>query len=182
MSSRIEKLYKEKIRPELQKDLKLDNIMQVPRISKIVLNIGVKDAVSDSKSLNLVHDVLTKIAGQAAVKTKAKKSIAGFKLREGVAIGVMVTLRKDRMYNFLDKLINIALPSVRDFQGVKIKFDGNGNYNLGIRDWFVFPEVDYNEIDKSRGLNVTIHTTTSDDNNARALFKKLDMPFQRERK
>lgn len=179
MSSRLEELYKTKLRSELQKNLKLENVMQVPRISKIVLNIGAKDAVGDSKALNGAHEVLTQIAGQMPVKTRARKSIAGFKLREGAPIGVMVTLRKENMYNFLDKLINISLPGVRDFQGVKTKFDGQGNYNLGIRDWFIFPEVDYDKIDKSRGLNITIHTTANDDESAHALLDAFDMPFQR---
>lgn len=180
MNSRLEELYKSKLRSELLKDLKLKNIMQVPRISKIVLNVGVKDAVGDSKALNAVHAVISGIAGQNAVKTRARKSIAGFKLREGAPIGVTVTLRKNKMYDFLDKLINVALPGVRDFQGVTKKFDGNGNYNLGIRDWFVFPEVDYDEIDKSRGLNISIHTTAHEDESARMLLEKFNMPFQKD--
>ena len=179
MDSRLEKLYKSKLRLDLFKDLKLENVMQVPRVSKIVLNIGVKDAVGDSKVLNTVQDVMSRIAGQNAVRTRARKSIAGFKLREGSPIGVMVTLRKQKMYDFLDKLINIALPGVRDFQGVTVNFDGSGNYNVGIRDWFVFPEVDYDQIDKSRGLNISIHTTAKDDETARALLEKFDMPFQK---
>jgi len=180
MTSRLEKLYKDKLRSDLQKELKLDNIMQVPRICKIVVNTGVKDAVGDSKALNLVQEIINKITGQHSMKTVARKSIAGFKLREGAPIGVMVTLRKDRMYAFLDKLINVVLPAVRDFQGVTKNFDGNGNYNLGIKDWFVFPEVDYDEIDKSRGLNITIHTTSDNDEAARALLKSLNMPFKRD--
>jgi large subunit ribosomal protein L5 len=179
MKSRLEDLYKEKIRPNLLKELNLKNIMQVPKVSKIVINIGVKDAVVDSKVLTGVKSILEKIAGQAVVTTRAKKSIAGFKLREGVAIGACVTLRKERMYNFLDKLINIALPSVRDFHGLNIKLDGHGNYNIGIRDWMVFPEVDYDKIDKIRGLNIAIQTTAKSDEHAYALLKGFDMPFKR---
>lgn len=177
--SPLEELYNTKLRFDLQKELKLENIMQVPRISKVVLNTGVKEAVGDSKVLNGIQEVINKIAGQASVRTRARKSIAGFKLREGFPIGVTVTLRKDKMYSFLDKLINIALPAVRDFQGVGKKFDGNGNYNLGIKDWFVFPEVDYDEIDRARGLNISIHTTASSDNEAYALLKGFNMPFSK---
>jgi large subunit ribosomal protein L5 len=179
MSSRLEELYKDKLRADLQAKLKLKNLMQVPKLSKISLNVGVKDAVGDSKVLNGVKETMGKIAGQAAVKTLAKKSIAGFKLREGFPIGVMVTLRRDAMYDFLDKLINVALPAVRDFQGVTTKFDGNGNYNLGVRDWFVFPEVDYDRVDRSRGLNVSIQTTAKDDAEAYELLKSFNMPFKR---
>jgi large subunit ribosomal protein L5 len=182
MSSRLEKLYNDTLRSELQKKLKLKNVMQVPRLSKIVLNVGVKEAVNDGKILNNVKEVIDKIAGQASVKTLAKKSIAGFKLREGSPIGVMVTLRKDRMYNFLEKLINLALPAVRDFQGVTTKFDGRGGYNLGITDWFVFPEVDYDVIDRTHGINISIHTTAEDDNAAYELLKGFSMPFRKESK
>lgn len=179
MKSRLDTLYRERIRAELKEELKLDNIMQVPVVSKIVLNVGVKDAVADSKSLAFVKDVLEKIAGQAAVKTLARKSISGFKLRQGMPIGVMVTLRRENMYHFLDKLINVVLPSVRDFQGVTKNFDGNGNYNLGIKDWMVFPEIDYDKVDKIRGLNVTIQTTARNDKEAYSLLKKFNMPFQK---
>lgn len=179
MEARLQESYKKKLRFELQKELKLENIMQVPRISKIVLNVGVKDAVGDSKVLNLIQEVISSVAGQFAVKTRARKSIAGFKLREGFPIGVMVTLRGAKMYHFLDKLVNVVLPAVRDFQGVTRNFDGNGNYNLGIRDWFVFPELDYDSIDKSRGLNITIHTTAKDDDSGRALLKGFNVPFRK---
>ncbi len=179
MKSRLEELYVGQIREELKQELNLDNIMQVPRLVKIVLNIGVKEAVSDSKALNGIKDILEQISGQAVVKTKARSSIAGFKLRKGVAIGAMVTLRRARMYHFLDKLINVVLPSVRDFQGVSLKFDGNGNYNLGIKDWMVFSEVDYDKVDKSRGLNITIQTSAFQDDHAAALLKKFSMPFKR---
>lgn len=179
MKSRLESLYTTEIRPRLKEELGLKNIMQVPRLEKIVLNIGVKEAVADSKVLNGVKDILDQIAGQSSVKTKARISIAGFKLRQGVAIGAMVTLRNSAMYHFLDKLLNIVLPAVRDFQGVGIKFDGNGNYNLGIKDWMVFPEVDYDKIDKNRGLNITIQTSSLSDAHARALLEKFNMPFKR---
>jgi len=177
MKSRLEDLYKTKIHPELKKELGLSNGMEVPVITKIVLNIGVKEAVSDSKVVNHVKETLDKIAGQSSVKTLARQSIATFKLRQGMPIGVMVTLRKSRMYHFLDKLINMVLPSVRDFQGVKPVCDGHGNYNLGIRDWMVFPEVDYDKIDRIRGMNITIHTTAQNDAQALALLKKFNMPF-----
>ena len=178
MKSRLEELYKTKYRDALAKELGITNVMRVPRITKIVLNIGIKEAVADTKVLNVAQEILSKIAGQAAVRTYARKSIAGFKLREDSPIGVKVTLRSDRMYHFLDKLINIALPCVRDFQGVPTKFDGQGNYNLGVTDWMIFPEVDYDKVDKSRGLNITIGTTAKDDNEARALMKYFSMPFK----
>lgn len=180
MESRLEKLYKETIRGNLQKELGLSNIMQVPKISKIVLNIGVKDAVGDSKVLNAVKKTIEQITGQAAVKTVAKKSIAGFKLREGMPIGVCVTLRRHKMYDFLDKFINVALPRVRDFQGLSLKFDRQGNYNVGIKDWMVFPEIDYDKVDRVRGLNVTIQTTAKEDEHALALLKSFNMPFKKE--
>jgi large subunit ribosomal protein L5 len=178
MKSRLEELYKTKIRQELQKELKLKNVMEIPAISKIVLNVGVKEAVADSKVIVQVKEIVDQIAGQFAAKTLSKKSIASFKLRKGIPIGVMVTLRRSNMYHFLDKLINIVLPAVRDFQGVSPVFDGHGNYNIGIKDWMVFPEVDYDKTDKNRGMNITIHTTASNDEQALALLKKFNMPFQ----
>jgi len=178
MNVRLEALYSEKIRPALQKDLGVSNVMQVPRLKKIVINTGVKEAVSDSKVLNAVKEVIDRIAGQYSVKTVAKKSIAGFKLREGALVGVMVTLRGKRMYAFLDKLIHLALPCVRDFQGVSTSFDGRGNYNLGIKDWMIFPEVDYTTVDHSRGLNISIETSATSDEHARALLKQFNMPFK----
>jgi large subunit ribosomal protein L5 len=177
--SRLEDLYKTKIRPELAKELKMENLMEVPAIDKIVVNIGIKDGVSDSKVVTQAKDIIDKIVGQFSVKTLAKKSIATFKLRKGMPIGVRVTLRRTRMYHFLDKLVNIVLPSVRDFQGVPTKFDGTGNYNLGIADWINFPEVDYDKVDRSRGLNITIHTTATNDEHALALLKKFNMPFRK---
>lgn len=178
MKSRLEIQYKDQMRSELAGKLGV-NVMQVPRIEKIVVNMGVKEAVSDGKVLNSIRDILTQITGQTAVKTTARNSIAGFKLRAGVAIGTKVTLRGDRMYHFLDKLINLALPCVRDFQGVTHSFDGNGNYNLGIKDWMIFPEIDYDMVDKARGMNITIQTTAENDEHARALLDGFKMPFKR---
>jgi large subunit ribosomal protein L5 len=179
MKSRLEELYNTKIKFELQKELDLQNVMQIPKISKMVLNIGAKDAVTDNKVINGIKQILSNIAGQCAVSTKAKKSIAGFKVREGMAIGTMVTLRGTKMYHFLDKLINVVLPAVRDFQGTTTNFDDHGNYNLGIKDWMVFPEVDYDKIDKSRGMNITIQTTALSKGTAQALLKKFNMPFRK---
>ena len=178
MKSRLEELYKSKIRTELKEKLNLKNIMEVPRLSKVVINMGVKEAVGDSKILNNIKGILELIAGQVVVKTKAKKSVAGFKLREGMSIGASVTLRGSSMYNFLDKLINLALPSVRDFQGLSTKFDGRGNYNLGLKDWMIFPEIDYDNVDKARGMNITIATTADSDVKGLALLKSFKMPFK----
>ncbi len=175
--ARLEKLYKETLVPALQKELGLKNVMQVPKVSKVVLNIGVKEAVSDKKVLQSVRGILSKIAGQAAVETIAKKSIAGFKIRQGMPLGTKVTLRGRRMYEFLDQLINLALPTVRDFRGVPAKFDKRGNYNLGIKEWVVFPGVDYDSFGKVFGLNVSIETTTTNDKHAYALLKSFKMPF-----
>src|SRR3990172_11419731 len=146
--ARLEDLYVEKIRPQLKEMLKVKNIMEVPKLSKIVLNVGVKEAVGDSRVLQGVSAILSDIAGQLPVVTKARKSIAGFKIREGMPIGVMVTLRGKKMYEFLDRLINVALPQVRDFQGVSPRLDGRGNYNLGIKDWIIFPEVSFDFFQK----------------------------------
>jgi len=177
--ARLEELYNTKIRSQLQKELGLKNIMEVPKVSKIVVNVGVKDAVKDSKVLKGVMDVISKITGQLPVRTLAKKSIAGFKLREGMPIGVSVTMRKNRMYEFLDRLINIALPEVRDFQGVTKKLDGRGNYNLGIKEWTVFPEIEYTVGDKVYGLNVTIATTAKNDEHSYMLLEYFGMPFKK---
>jgi large subunit ribosomal protein L5 len=176
--SRLEKVYKDVIKNDLKKRLNLSNIMEVPKLSKIVLNIGVKEAVADSRILNSVMQTLDNIAGQKSVKTYAKKSIAGFKIREDMPIGVMVTLRRRKMYEFFDKLVNLALPRVRDFQGVPNKFDGKGNYNLGIKDWIIFPEVDSNQ-EKTFGMNITIVTSTKNDNESYELLKSLGMPFRK---
>ncbi len=174
---RLEDLYNKEIRLQLKEKLALKNIMEVPKISKIVLNIGVKDAVADGRALQVVMDVVNKITGQRSVKTLAKKSIASFKLREGMAIGVKVTLRRRNMYEFLDRLINLSLPTTRDFQGVPRKFDSRGNYNLGIKEWIIFPEVTYDVTDKVHGLNVTIHTTAEQDEHAFVLLESFGMPF-----
>ena len=179
MKSRLEELYIQKLRPGLQKELGLSNVMQIPKISKIVINMGVKEAVGDSKVLTGIKETLEQIAGQVAVKTYAKKSVAGFKVREGMPIGVKVTLRRKVMYEFLDRLINLSLPRIRDFQGVSTKLDGRGNYNLGIQDWMVFPEVDYDKVETSRGFNITIETTSSNDDEVFALLKSFNMPFRR---
>jgi len=177
--ARLEELYNTEIRSQLQKDLGLKNVMEVPKVSKIVVNVGVKDAVKDSKVLKDVVEVISKITGQMPIKTEAKKSIAGFKLREGMPIGVCVTLRKQMMYEFLDRLINIALPEVRDFQGVSNKLDGRGNYNLGIKEWTIFPEIEYSVGDKICGLNITIATTAKNDAQGHELLKKFGMPFKK---
>lgn len=177
--ARLEELYTNEIRAKLQKELGLSNIMEVPKIAKIVLNIGVKEAVADSKSVQFVFDSLEKIAGQAPVRTLARKSIAGFKLREGMPIGVKVTLRRKKMYEFLDKLINLALPKVRDFQGVTTKFDRRGNYNLGIKEWTIFPEMDLEVGEKMHGMNITIQTTAANDAHGFELLKSFGMPFKK---
>jgi large subunit ribosomal protein L5 len=177
--ARLEELYNTKIRSELKAKLGLNNIMEVPKISKIVLNVGVKDAISDSKILQTVMNTVEKIAGQAPVKTLAKKSIAGFKLRAGVPIGVKVTLRKKNMYDFLDKLINLGLPKMRDFQGVPTGFDGRGNYNLGLKEITIFPEVEYDINQKMHGLNVTICTTAKKNEHGLELLKEFGMPFRK---
>lgn len=176
---RLEELYTKKIKPQLKKELKIANEMAVPTISKVVLNIGVKDAVGDSKAIKTVMDGIAKISGQQPVRTLAKKSIAGFKLREGMPIGVKVTLRRKRMWEFLDRLINLALPKVRDFQGVPVKGDRRGNYNLGIKEWIIFPEIEYDVGDKIYGMNISIDTTASSDEHALQLLRKLGMPFKK---
>ena len=180
MTARLKQRYLKDVAPALQKELGIGNTMAIPRLEKIVLNMGLGEAVANPKMLEGAADELSAIAGQRAVITKAKKSIATYKLRTGMPIGARVTLRGDRMYEFLDRLINIALPRVRDFRGVSTKaFDGRGNYTLGVRDHFIFPEIDYAKTDKSKGLNVTIVTTAGRDDTARALLKELGMPFGR---
>ena len=176
---RLRARFEKEVAPALMKELDLKNPMAVPRLHKIVVNMGVGEATQNTKMLDpLVRD-LGEICGQKPVVTKAKKSIAAFKVREGMSIGAMVTLRGPRMYEFLDRLINVALPRVRDFRGVSTKsFDGRGNYTLGLRDQLIFPEIDYAKVDKLKGMNVTIVTTARDDNQARALLKHLGMPFR----
>ncbi len=179
VSTRLKDKFDKEIAPALAKELGMSNPMAIPRLHKVVVNMGVGEATQNTKMLDpLVRD-LGEITGQKPVVTKAKKSIAAFKVREGMAIGAMVTLRGPRMYEFLDRLINIALPRVRDFRGVSSKsFDGRGNYTLGLRDQLIFPEIDYAKVDKLKGMNVTIVTTARDDNQARALLKHLGMPFR----
>jgi large subunit ribosomal protein L5 len=180
MAARLRERFTKEVAPALQKELGIKNSMAVPRLEKIVLNMGLGEAVANPKILDGAVEELSSIAGQKAIVTKAKKSIATYKLRTGMPIGARVTLRGDRMYEFLDRLINIALPRVRDFRGVSTKaFDGRGNYTLGVRDHFIFPEIDYAKTDKSKGLNVTIVTTAGRDDRARALLKQLGMPFGR---
>ena len=179
MATRLHEKYQKEIRPALQKELGLKNSMAVPRLEKIVLNMGLGEATQNPKMLDPLVADLTSIAGQKPVATKAKKSIAAFKVREGMPIGAMVTLRGEKMYEFLDRLISIALPRVRDFRGVSTKsFDGRGNYTLGVRDQLIFPEIDYAKVDKTKGMNVTIVTSAQDDNGARTLLKYFGMPFR----
>jgi large subunit ribosomal protein L5 len=179
MAARLKEKYASEIKPQLQKELGLENVMAVPRIEKIVINMGLGEATQNVKIMDPLIGDLGAIAGQKPVITKAKKSIAAFKLREGMPIGAMVTLRGDAMYEFLDRLISVALPRVRDFRGVSSKsFDGRGNYTLGLRDQLIFPEIDYAKVDKIQGMNVTIVTTAQDDNGARALLKYFGMPFR----
>jgi len=178
MAARLKERYVKEVAPALRKEFGIENSMAVPRLDKIVLNMGLGEAVSNPKLIDPAAEELSAIAGQRAVVTKAKKSIATFKLRTGMSIGARVTLRGDRMWEFLDRLINIALPRVRDFRGVSNKaFDGRGNYTLGVRDHFIFPEIDYAKTDKSKGLNVTIVTTAGRDDRAKALLRELGMPF-----
>ncbi len=166
--------------PALKEEFGYTNIMQVPKLEKIVLNMGLGEAVQNPKIIDGAVDELTRIAGQKAVVTKAKKSIASFKLREGMPIGCRVTLRGDRMYDFLSKLVNIALPRVRDFRGMSPKwFDGRGNYSLGIKEQIIFPEIDYDKIDKIKGLNITIVTSAPTDNEGRSLLGLMGMPFKK---
>jgi large subunit ribosomal protein L5 len=179
MAARLRELYTTKVVPALQKDFGYKNVMAIPKIEKVSINIGLGEATSNSKLMDGAVVELGTIAGQKPVVTRAKKSIAAFKLREGVAIGCMVTLRGDRMYEFLDRLMNIALPRVRDFRGVNPKsFDGRGNYTLGVKDQLIFPEIDYNKIEKTKGMNICITTTAGTDAEGLALLKYMGMPFR----
>src|SRR6202021_1866361 len=179
VNARLKEKYHQEIRPALQKELGLSNLMAIPKLEKIVINMGLGEATQNVKIMDPLVADLASIAGQKPVTTKAKKSIAAFKVREGMPIGAMVTLRGDKMYEFLDRLISIALPRVRDFKGVSSKsFDGRGNYTLGLRDQLIFAEIDYAKVDKIKGMNVTIVTTAKDDNGARALLKGFGMPFR----
>ena len=178
-TARLREKYTKEVAPALMKEFDLKNTMAVPKLEKVVINMGVGEATQNAKLLDPAVIELTNITGQKAVVTKAKKSIAAFKVREGMPIGAMVTLRGDRMYEFLDRLINIALPRVRDFRGVSSKsFDGRGNYTLGLRDQLIFPEIDYAKVEKQKGMNITIVTTARNDEQSRALLKHLGMPFR----
>jgi large subunit ribosomal protein L5 len=176
---RLKSRFKAEVAPALMKEFDLKNPMAVPHINKIVVNMGVGEATQNAKILDPAVNELGQITGQKPITTKAKKSIAAFKVREGQAIGAMVTLRGDRMWEFLDRLLNVALPRVRDFKGVSTKsFDGRGNYTLGLHDQLIFPEIDYSRVDKTKGMNVTIVTTAANDDQARVMLKQLGMPFR----
>ncbi|WLD93539.1 50S ribosomal protein L5 [Alkalihalobacillus sp. AL-G] len=178
--NRLQERYKSEIVPSLVEKFSYKSVMQVPKIEKIVVNMGVGDAVSNAKVLDTAVEELTEISGQKPVITKAKKSIAGFKLREGMPIGAKVTLRGERMYEFLDKLISVSLPRVRDFRGVSKKsFDGRGNYTLGVKEQLIFPEIDYDKVNKVRGMDIVIVTTANTDEEARELLTQVGMPFQK---
>ena len=175
---RLKEHYDKVVKPSLIEEFSYENPMQAPRLEKVIVNMGVGEAIADSKKLTAAVNELTAIAGQKPVVNKAKKSIAAFKLREGMSIGTKVTLRRDRMYEFVDRLVNIALPRVRDFRGLSPKsFDGRGNYALGIKEQIVFPEIDYDRVDDIRGLDIVIVTTAKTDQEARALLKGFDFPF-----
>ena len=177
--SRLKEKYKNEIAPALAKDFDIKNPMAIPRIEKVVVNMGIGEAIGNAKILDTAVEELRVVTGQKPVVTKAKKSIASFKLRQGMNIGAMVTLRGERMYEFLDRLISVALPRVRDFRGISGKaFDGRGNYTLGIREQLIFPEIDFNKVDKARGMNISIVTTAKNDEQSRALLKALGMPFR----
>ena len=179
MAARLKERYRKDVAPQIAKEFGIGNPMAVPRVEKIVINMGMGEAIANAKILDTAADELRAVTGQKPVVTKAKKSIASFKLRQGMPIGVVVTLRGDRMYEFLDRLVSIALPRVRDFRGVSPKaFDGRGNYTIGIREQLIFPEVDFNKVDKLRGMNISIVTTARNDELARALLKGLGMPFR----
>ena len=176
--NRLEQKYKETVKPALIKEFNYTSTMQCPKIEKVVINIGVGDAIANPKALEEAVSELTQISGQKPVITKAKKSIANFKLREGMKVGVKVTLRADRMWEFLDRLFNIALPRVRDFRGISADaFDGRGNYSLGLKEQIIFPEIEYDKIEKLRGMNIAITTTAKTDEEARELLKLLGAPF-----
>jgi large subunit ribosomal protein L5 len=178
MAARLKELYQTEVRKKLQDEFQIKNPMAVPSIEKVVVNMGMGEAIQNAKILDAAVDELSTITGKKPVVTKAKKSIASFKLREGQSIGTMVTLRGEKMYEFLDRLINIALPRVRDFRGVPTRsFDGRGNYTLGIRDHLIFPEIDAGKVDKSKGMNITIVTSAKTDEHARVLLRELGMPF-----
>lgn len=178
--NRLESRYKKEIRPTLVKQLGFDNVMQAPKLEKVVISVCLSEAVQNPKVLNSVVDEITAITGQKAVITHAKKAISNFKLREGIAIGARVTLRREKMYAFMDKLMNLALPRVRDFRGLPPKgFDGRGNYNMGLKEQIVFPEINFDRVEKARGMNITICTSGKTDAEGKALLEALGMPFRK---
>ena len=177
---RLKKLYREYVVPKMMEEMGYENVWEVPRIEKVVLNMGLGEATKNPQALEVSSYVLSAITGQKPIVRKAKRSIAGFHVRKGMPVGLMVTLRGDRMYHFLDRLINVAIPRIRDFRGLPRKsFDGRGNYTLGIKEYIIFPEVDYDKIDKVRGLEITIVTTAKTDREALRLLELLGMPFER---
>ena len=183
MTARLKEQYKKEIVPALQKEFNFKNAMQMPQLDKIVLNMGLGDAVADSKVVKGAVAEMEAISGQKAMVTRARQSIAGFKLREGMPIGCKVTLRGERMYEFLDRLINIAMPRIRDFRGMSAKsFDRQGNYNFGLTEQIIFPEINYDKVDKVRGMNITIATTAANDDEARALLTAFNFPFKKSQK
>jgi large subunit ribosomal protein L5 len=178
--ARLQQVYRETIVPKLRSELKIDNVMQVPRISKITINMGVGEAVADKKVMDAAVADLTKITGQKPLITKSRKAIASFKIRAGLPIGAKVTLRGKRMYEFLDRLISIAMPRIRDFRGVSPRsFDGQGNYSLGVKEQIIFPEIQYDQVDQIRGMDITITTTAMDDRHGRALLEAFNFPFRK---
>jgi len=180
MSARLAEIYRDQIVPKLKADLGVANVMQVPKIVKITINMGVGEAVADRKVMDAAVADLTKITGQKPLVTKSRKAIAAFKLRQGLAVGCMVTLRGDRMYEFLDRLISIAMPRIRDFRGVSARsFDGRGNYSLGVKEQIIFPEIQYDQIDVIRGMDITITTTATDNKQGRALLEAFNFPFRK---
>ena len=180
MAARLAEIYRDQIIPKLKSELGVANVMQIPKITKITVNMGVGEAVADRKVMDAAVADLTKITGQKPLVTKSRKAIASFKLRQGLAVGCMVTLRGDRMYEFLDRLISIAMPRIRDFRGVSPRsFDGRGNYSLGIKEQIIFPEIQYDQIDTIRGMDITITTTATDNKQGRALLEAFNFPFRK---
>jgi large subunit ribosomal protein L5 len=180
MAARLKQIFHQQIVPELKKKLELKNTMEVPRILKITVNMGVGEAVADKKVMDAATADMAKITGQKPAVTKAKKSVATFKVRDGQAIGCKVTLRGDRMYEFLDRLVSIAIPRIRDFRGISTRsFDGRGNYSLGVKEQIIFPEIQYDQIDQIRGMDITISTSARDDKHGRALLEAFNFPFRK---
>ena len=180
MAARLQQFYRETVVPKLKSELQLSNVMEVPRITKITINMGVGEAVADRKIVDAAAGDLAKISGQKPQITKAKKAIATFKVREGLPIGCKVTLRGQRMYEFLDRLISVAMPRIRDFRGISPRgFDGRGNYSMGVREQIIFPEIQYDQIDQVRGMDITITTTARDDRHGRALLEAFNFPFRK---